>query len=58
MKYLSTNERKIELLFVLSETNPQDGSVEGQEFTAYIFIHIRLMPSSVQSNGSSFKHMW
>lgn len=57
MKYLTTNERKIQLLLMLSETNSQDGSVEGQEFTAYVFIHLHLMPSSAQSNSSDFKHL-
>lgn len=47
----------MQLLFMLSETNSQDASVEGQEAVAYVFIHIHLMPSSVQSNSSSFKHM-
>lgn len=42
---------------MLSETNSQDGSVEGQEFTAYVFIHLHLMPSSAQSNSSDFKHL-
>lgn len=43
MIYLTTNERKIQLLFMLSETNSQDGSVEGQEVTASVFTHVHLM---------------
>lgn len=42
---------------MLSETNSQGGSVEGQEVRAYAFIHLHLMPSSAQSNSSGFKQV-
>lgn len=57
MNHLSTNERIVELLFMFSETNSQGGFGDGQEGTAYVFIHSHLLHSSVQSNSSSFKYM-
>lgn len=57
MNHLSTNERIIELLFMLSETNSQGGSVDVQKVTVYVFIYSHLVHSSVQSNSSSFKHI-
>lgn len=58
MIYLTTNERKIQLLFMLSETNSQDGSVEGQEVTAYVFTHVHLMLALYRVTALALSIWW